>query len=298
MTDRETTASAIARELGAELHGPDLIVKGIVPLSQPRAGALTFATDPASAADLYESALAEGAVVLVPAAGASGGTSIVVENPRAAFAAAVRAFFAPVVLPGVHPTAVVDPSASVALSAHIGAFTVLGPGVVVGERVEIRHHVVIAADVVIGDDCVIKSHAVIGEEGLGVDTDPDGNNIRIPHLGSVVLEHHVEVGSFSTVCAGTIVPTRIGAHTKVDDHVHVAHNVQIGRNAMLVGNAELAGSVRVGDRGWIGPNASVLNGTAIGADAIVGIGAVVTRPVPEGETWFGNPARRVPPPAP
>lgn len=294
-------SSEIATALGGVLHGPDVPVDSIAPLGEPRHGALTFAVDRDGAAVAIRSAVDAGAVVLTTARDdLPGGSWIAVENPRAAFAAAVRDFFAPRVEPGVHPTAVVHPGATVAPSAHVGAFAVIGPGAVIGEGVEIRNHVVVARDVRIGAHSLIKSHAVIGEEGLGIDTDADGNNVRIPHLGSVVLGEHVEVGSFATVCSGTIVPTRIGDHSKIDDHVHIAHNVQMGRNVIATGHVEIAGSVRVGDRAWFGPNSSVVNGVSVGDGAVVGIGAVVLRPIPDGETWFGNPARRAPqaPPAP
>jgi len=41
----------------------------------------------------------------------------------------------------------------------------------------------------------------------------------------------------------------------------------------------------------IGANVTVLAGVSIGEHAMVGAGSVVTRDVPAGEVWFGNPAR-------
>ena len=43
----------------------------------------------------------------------------------------------------------------------------------------------------------------------------------------------------------------------------------------------------------IGANATILCGITIGAGAMVGAGSVVLEDVPAGETWVGNPARRV-----
>lgn len=42
----------------------------------------------------------------------------------------------------------------------------------------------------------------------------------------------------------------------------------------------------------IGANATVLCGVEIGEGAMVGAGSVVTKNVPAGELWYGNPARR------
>jgi UDP-2-acetamido-3-amino-2,3-dideoxy-glucuronate N-acetyltransferase len=42
----------------------------------------------------------------------------------------------------------------------------------------------------------------------------------------------------------------------------------------------------------IGANSTVICGVEIGAGAMIGAGSVVTRDVPPGELWFGNPARK------
>lgn len=43
----------------------------------------------------------------------------------------------------------------------------------------------------------------------------------------------------------------------------------------------------------IGANATILPGITIGEKALIGAGAVVTKDVPAGETWIGNPARKL-----
>jgi UDP-2-acetamido-3-amino-2,3-dideoxy-glucuronate N-acetyltransferase len=43
----------------------------------------------------------------------------------------------------------------------------------------------------------------------------------------------------------------------------------------------------------IGSNATIMGGICIGRGAVIGAGAVVTRNVPAGEVWAGNPARRL-----
>ncbi|WP_010204854.1 LpxD N-terminal domain-containing protein [Salinibacterium sp. PAMC 21357] len=297
MDTKSVRVSAIAEALGAPFSGSDQVVNGIATLSDATAGTFAFVADPVKYADSFLAATARGAVLLVPiGTGVSTvgeGALLEVENPRGAFAIAVAKFFVPVIEAGISSTASVHPTAQVSPSAYIGDFTVLGPGVVVGDSAEIRHHAVLAANVRVGEGALIKSHAVIGEEGFGVDKDPDGNNVRLPHLGSVVIGSHVEVGNFTTVCSGTISPTRVGDYTKIDDHVHISHNVQIGRNVIITACAEISGSVKIGDDVWIGPNASIIQGVVIGARSLVGIGAVVTRSIRENEVQFGNPAKRI-----
>ena len=56
---------------------------------------------------------------------------------------------------------------------------------------------------------------------------------------------------------------------------------------------ELGRPVHIGANTWIGGGAIILPGVAIGEDAIVGAGSIVTRDVPPGATVAGNPARRI-----
>ncbi len=48
---------------------------------------------------------------------------------------------------------------------------------------------------------------------------------------------------------------------------------------------------QVGDNASIGCGAIIMP-VSIGAGAMIGAGAVVTKDVPPGETWVGNPARK------
>jgi acetyltransferase-like isoleucine patch superfamily enzyme len=51
--------------------------------------------------------------------------------------------------------------------------------------------------------------------------------------------------------------------------------------------------VEIGDDVWIGIGAIILKGVKIGAGARIGAGAVITRDVPRGAYYIGNPARAV-----
>ena len=287
----------LARTLDALHRGSSIAVTGIATIADAGAGELCFVGDPERYGADLSRALAAGAVVLAPEGfepdPSSSGAGISVANPRAAFAHVVARYFAARAEAGIAATAIVHPSAQVAATASVGEFSVIGAGVVIGDDAEVRHHVVLGSRVRIGARTLIKSHAVIGEEGFGIEKNVHGDNVRLPHLGSVVIGDDAEVGNFTTVCSGTISPTIVGDFTKIDDHVHIAHNVSIGRNAIITACAEVSGSVTIEDDVWIGPNASVIQGLTLGARSLIGMGSVVVKSVPPDEVQFGSPARKM-----
>ena len=181
--------------------------------------------------------------------------------------------------PVIHPT------------ARIGKNVVLGSGVRIGADTVIFHNAVIGDEVEIGARCVVKSCAVIGEYGFGFERDALGKAVRLPHIGTVVIGDDVEVGSLTTVCRGTLGDTVLRNGCKIDDHVHISHNVDVGEDAFVIACAEVSGGVKIGPRAWIAPNASILNQLTIGAGAIVGLGGVVVKSVPDGVVVAGNPAK-------
>lgn len=83
----------------------------------------------------------------------------------------------------------------------------------------------------------------------------------------------------------------------------IGSDVQIATNVQLItathpldpdqrrAGWELAAPVTVHDGAWLGAGAMVLPGRTVGAEAVVGAGAVVTRDVPSRVVVAGNPAR-------
>ena len=284
-----TLASSIAQELGGRLVGADMIVDGPCSLQRPRPHGLAFLRALAlldGAGDLSQS------VVLCPEGSAGFAASCIeVDNPRRAFAVALTKFFAVPRETGIAATAVVAPDVKIGRNVSIGDHCRIGAGCEIGDDTEIRHRVTIAARVRIGARCVIKSGAVIGEEGFGFEKDDEGSNLRIPHVGGVTIGDDVEIGCNTVVCGGTLEPTTIEDHVKIDDLVFIAHNCTIGRNTLIIACAEVSGSAQLGEGVWIGPNATILNKIKLGKRAFIGAHAVVVRDCDENTIYAGVPAK-------
>ncbi len=52
-------------------------------------------------------------------------------------------------------------------------------------------------------------------------------------------------------------------------------------------------SVKIGDNTFIGQRVTILCGVEIGSNCIVGAGSVVTKSIPDGMVFAGNPARKI-----
>lgn len=212
-------------------------------------------------------------------------------TPRLSFMQLVNRFFPPARPPcGVHPLAHVDPAARIDPGASVGAFAYVGPGCTIATGTIVHPHATLYADVRIGRNAVIHSGAVIGADGFGYERRANGGLEKFPHLGGVVIEDDVEVGSNTSIDRGSLGDTVLRRGCKIDNQVHVAHNVDVGEDAVVIAQSMIGGSVRIGARAWLAPAAVIMNQVKIGADALVGLGAVVTKDVAQEQTVMGAPA--------
>lgn len=90
-----------------------------------------------------------------------------------------------------------------------------------------------------------------------------------------------------------------------DNEIQIEDNVLIGAETLIVDNdfhglvyksgtdrSEMkpGEKIHIKEGAFIGARCLILKGVTIGKGAVVGAGSVVTRDIPEGEIWAGNPA--------
>lgn len=217
---------------------------------------------------------------------------LVVRSPKRALAEIGNFFFVKKTVPHIHPTAIIDDEAKVGSDVYIGPYCVIGKAII-GDGCIIDSNVRIHDDVTLGCYCHIKAGAVLGGEGFGFEKDENGNKFRFPQLGSLIIGNYVEVGSNTCIDRGALSDTIIGDYTKINNLCHIAHNNKIGKNVTITGCVNISGSNVIEDNVWVAPNASIRGFIHLGEGCIVGMGAVVTKDIPEKETWVGNPARKL-----
>ena len=312
------TSGSIAELVRGTLVGPgDRPVRGLATVADATVDQLTFIGDLINANRWADSQAGTAIVtrgIEVRGHDPARRSLIEVDNADLAMIPVLELFFLGESLPalGIDPNARIDPTAIIGARARIGPGAVVGAGCVIGADVSIHANAVIYPDAHIGDGtlihasavirerctlgarCVIGANAVIGGDGFGYRPSANGETVlRIPHLGTVVLEDDVEIGSGSMIDRGKFAATRIGAGTKIDNLCQVGHNVNMGRLCMVSGHSGIAGSCQIGDRVHMGGGCGIGPHLTIGNDVRIAARSALMSNIPAGETWGGYPAQEI-----
>ncbi len=148
---------------------------------------------------------------------------------------------------------------------------VIGDNVNIGNNVILNPGVIIYSDCVLGNNITIHAGAIIGSDGFGFAPTSDGSYKKVPQLGNVIIEDHVEIGANTTIDRATIGSTIIRKGVKLDNLVQVAHNVEVGEHTVIAAQSGLSGSTKMGKGVMMGGQAgtaghlSVADGVKIAA---------------------------------
>lgn len=180
----------------------------------------------------------------------------------------------------------------------IGEDSYIEPGCLIGHHVKIGSRAVILSGArisnsIIGDNFVCNENAVIGSNSFTMAKDDMGNSYRIPALGRVIIGNNVEIGVCDNVSRGTSADTIIDDFVKTDALVYIGHDVHLHKNVTITSGVTVGGFAEIYEKGYIGMNSAVRNRKSIGANCVVGMGAVVVKNVDEDATVVGNPAKKM-----
>jgi UDP-3-O-[3-hydroxymyristoyl] glucosamine N-acyltransferase len=311
----EFTAATIAGFLKGDIEGnPDIKVNTIAKIEEGQLGALSFLANPKYEHYIYDT---KSSIVLVnrsfAASAKISATLIRVENAYEAFASLLRLVDqARPRKKGIHPSAVIESSAIIGSDVFIGPFTYVGENCIIGDGCSIYPQVYIGDntklgnnctinpgvkiyhDCILGEGCTIHAGTVIGSDGFGFAPQSDNEFMKIPQLGNVILEEHVEIGANVTIDRATMGSTIIRKGVKLDNLIQIAHNVEVGENSVMAAQTGISGSTKVGKNCMFGGQVGlaghlkIANGTKIGAQ-----GGILGDVKEENTAIIGSPAIEV-----
>jgi acetyltransferase-like isoleucine patch superfamily enzyme len=216
----------------------------------------------------------------------------------------------------VEEFAIVRAGAQLGHRVHIHPHAIIEAGVVLGDDVEVWPGALIGKSP--------KSPGLLAREPSFERAVSIGGRCQIgPHA---VIYYDVEIGERTLLGEAVSIRegSRLGARCIVGPHSALNYDVVIGDETQIRNGCQLGGGTRIGRRCFvsvlvttvntrafgrgadagayspavveddcrIGPGVTLLPGVRVGADAIVGAGAVVTRDVEPQSVVLGVPARR------
>jgi UDP-3-O-[3-hydroxymyristoyl] glucosamine N-acyltransferase len=306
----EYTAKQIAGLINGTVEGNENVaVSAISRIEEGQPGSLCFLGNPKYEEHIYAT---EASIVLVnkdfsPSKDISS-TLIRVENAYEAFTQLLKAIENRQKKTGREEPCFVHPSAKIADDVYIGAFAYIGENVVIGKGTQVYPHTFIGQDTIIGDDCCfypgvkiyheckignhvnIHAGAIIGADGFGFANQEAGFD-KVPQIGNVILEDHVDIGANTTIDRATIGSTIIRRGVKLDNLIMIGHNVEIGEHTVMAAQVGVAGSTKIGKKCMFGGQVGVAGHITIADNSIIGAQAGVNSAIrkPDG-IWLGGPA--------
>ncbi len=305
-------ASQIALLVNGKVEGnPDASVNSFGKIEEAKEGQLTFFSNPKYEEYLYKT---NASIILInedfELKQSVAATLIRVPDAYTSFATLLTKYQEIVQqqLAGIQQPSYIAKTALYGDNVFVGAFAYIGENVKIGCNTRIFPNAFIGDNVIIGDnctidpgvkiyhDCKIGNHVnilagtVIGSDGFGFAPQPDGTFIKIPQLGNVIIEDHVDIGANATIDRATVGSTIIKSGAKLDNLIQIAHNVEVGNYTVIAAQAGISGSTKIGKGVMIGGQAGLVGHIQLGDGAKVNAQSGVSKSIEPGKAVTGSPA--------
>ncbi|WP_419788050.1 UDP-3-O-(3-hydroxymyristoyl)glucosamine N-acyltransferase [Pseudodesulfovibrio sp.] len=297
--------SALAEKLGLEYTGADFEITGVNTLDKAEADEISFLVNPKYAPELKTTKA--GCVLTTGSYADKVERALLSANVYMDLAKVVNLFAEPQgCLSGISELAFIHPSAQLAENVTVYPFAFIGANAVVGEgstiftgcyvgegsfigsNCTLYPNVVVMGGLSLGNNVILQPGAVLGGDGYGYAQTPAGH-MKIPQIGTVIVEDNVEIGANSAIDRAALDNTRIGAGTKIDNLVQIGHNVQVGQHCLLIGQVGIGGSSHVGNGVVLAGQVGVADNSNIGDGVMVAGQSGIHGNVEAGSRLAGSP---------
>ena len=254
----------IAKKIGAVVKGDGQCeISSIATLADATSGQIAFLANSKYSAQLA-STKASAIIVTQSEADKCQSNALIMDNPYMGYALVAQlldttpkpanqihasAVIADDVIIGkgvtIGANAVIEAGVNLADGVSIGAGSFIGIAAQIGVNATIWSNVSIYHGVVIGEQCSVHANTVIGADGFGY-ANNKGSWVKIPQLGTVIIEDNVEIGASTTIDRGALGNTIIKSGVILDNQIQIAHNVIIGENTAIAACSVIAGSTEIG----------------------------------------------------
>jgi acetyltransferase-like isoleucine patch superfamily enzyme len=172
----------------------------------------------------------------------------------------------------------------------------VGRGVVFGSNVVLRH----PHKIFIGNDVVIDDNVVLDAKGRGNRGIVIGDGVFIGRNSILNCKNgNITLGNGSLVGFNCIL--QAGREIRVGDNVLIAAFSYLvgGRHGFEQTDVPIrlqqvtSRGIEIGDNTWLGGRVTVMDGTRIGRECVIGAGAVVNKDIADWRVAVGLPAREV-----
>jgi len=110
---------------------------------------------------------------------------------------------------------------------------------------------------------------------------------------NVIASQHITIGEGSIICAGCTltVEIEIGNHCILNLNITVGHECTIEDFVTVAPMVAISGNVHLKDYSEVGTGAAIRQGIIIEKGAMLGMGGILTKNIPENSIFLGNPAK-------
>ena len=188
----------------------------------------------------------------------------------------------------ISKTAIIKKGVMIGKNSTIKDGVVINNNCILGENVLIEENAVIS-NAIIGDNVRVGRNTSIGQPGFGFAIN-NFSNYNIYHLGRVIMQSNVSIGSNCCIDRGSFGDTIIGENTYFDNLCHIAHNVVVGNNCIFAAMAGIAGSSKIGNFVMAGGQVGISGHLSIGDYVQIAAKSAVLQDIENNSSVMGNPA--------
>jgi sugar O-acyltransferase (sialic acid O-acetyltransferase NeuD family) len=110
-----------------------------------------------------------------------------------------------------------------------------------------------------------------------------------------IHDSNIVIGEGSIICAGSIITTNVtlGKHTHLNLQTTIGHDTKIGDFFTTAPGAKISGNCNIGNKVYIGTNASVREKINIVDNVIIGLNSGIVKNITVSGVYGGVPAKKI-----